>query len=158
MIDFTYIHPMVVHFPIALLVIGFLSDVAGAILKKDFFSTAALYLIILGTLGVVGAYLSGDFAGDGVTESGTLKQALELHESSAVLTVWLVVATAAVRIALVVLKKFRGSFQWIAIALFLVAVLSIARTGHYGGQLVFKHAAGVRLDLGISEQTESKDE
>ncbi len=149
MIDLTYIHPMVVHFPIALLMIGFLSELAGAILKKEFFTTAAFYLIILGALGVVAAYFSGDFAGDGITETGTLKQALEMHESSALLTVWLVVATAVVRIALVVLKRFRGALQWVAIVLFLVSTLSIARTGHYGGQLVFKHAAGVRLDLGL---------
>ncbi len=149
MIDLTYIHPMVVHFPIALLMIGFLSEVTGAILKKEFFSTAAFYLIILGTIGVVAAYFSGGFAGEGITETGTLKQALETHESAALLTVWLVVATALVRVALVVLKKFQGSLQWIAIVLFLVSVLSIARTGHYGGQLVFKHAAGVRLDLGL---------
>jgi uncharacterized membrane protein len=151
MIDFTYLHPMIVHFPIALLVIGFLSEVAGAVLKKQFFSTAALYLIILGTLGVVAAYLSGGFAGEGIAESGPMKQALETHESSAVLTLWLVVVAALVRVALAAFKKFHGSFQWFAIALFLVAVLSMARTGHYGGQLVFKHAAGVRLELELND-------
>jgi uncharacterized membrane protein len=149
MIDLTYIHPMVVHFPIALLVIGFIAEVTGAILKKEFFSKAALYLVIIGALGVVAAYFSGDFAGDGITETGTLKQALELHESAAILTVWLVIATALLRTALVLLKKFHGTLQWVSIALFLIATLSIARTGHYGGQLVFKHAAGVRLDLGF---------
>ncbi len=151
MIDLTYIHPMVVHFPIALLIIGFISEVTGAILKKEFFSRAAFYLIILGSLGVVAAYLSGNFAGDGITETGTLKQALETHESAAVLTIWLVSITALFRVALVVFKKFRGTLQWVAVALFLVSVLSIARTGHYGGQLVFKHAAGVRLELGLGE-------
>jgi uncharacterized membrane protein len=149
MIDLTYIHPMVVHFPIALLIIGFIAEVTGAIFKKEFFSKAALYLVIIGALGVVAAYFSGDFAGDGITETGTLKQALELHESAAILTVWLVIATALLRTALVLLKKFHGTLQWVSIALFLIATLSIARTGHYGGQLVFKHAAGVRLDLGF---------
>lgn len=149
MIDLTYIHPMVVHFPIALLLIGFVAEVAGAVLKKEFFSKAALYLIVIGALGVVAAYFSGNFAGDGITETGSLKQALDLHESSAILTVWLVVATALFRVALVFFKKFHGALQWVAIALFLVTSLSIARTGHYGGQLVYKHAAGVRLDLGL---------
>ncbi len=149
MIDLTYIHPMVVHFPIALLMIGFLSEVTGAILKKEFFSTAAFYLVILGALGVVAAYFSGGLAGEGIAETGPLKQALETHESAAQLTVWLVVATALVRVALVVFKKFGGALQGFAIALFLVTVLSVARTGHFGGQLVYKHAAGVRLELGF---------
>ncbi len=149
MIDLTYIHPMLVHFPIALLIVGFLAEATGAIFKKEFFSKAAFYLLIIGTLGAVAAYLSGNIAGDGITETGTLKQALEIHESSAILTVWLVVATTLFRVALVALKKFRGTLQWVAVALFLVSILSIARTGHYGGQLVFKHAAGVRLELGL---------
>jgi uncharacterized membrane protein len=39
--DFTYIHPMLVHFPIALLMVGFLSETVGIFSKKEFFSTDA---------------------------------------------------------------------------------------------------------------------
>lgn len=46
-------------------------------------------------------------------------------------------------------QEISGALQWIAIALFLVGVLSIVRTEHYGGQLVYKHAAGVQLDIGL---------
>jgi hypothetical protein len=39
--------------------------------------------------------------------------------------------------------------------LFLLSVLAIARTGYYGGELVYKHAAGVELNLGFGSQTET---
>jgi uncharacterized membrane protein len=149
MIDTTHIHPMIVHFPIALLIVGFLFDLIGTFFKKDFYSKAGFYLLILGTLGVIAAYFSGDLAGDGISEVGALKQALETHESAAQLSLWLMVIASVVRIGFVVLKKYTGVFKWVALGLFFIGVLSIARTGYYGGELVFKHAAGVQFNLGM---------
>lgn len=149
MIDINHLHPMIVHFPIALLMVGFLSDLLGITLKKDFFNRAGYYLLILGTIGVVAAYFSGEFAGDGVVEAGALGQALETHESAALISLWLMVGTALVRIGAVIFHRYNGIIRIIAILLFFVGILSIARTGYYGGELVYKHAAGVQLNLGI---------
>ena len=160
MFDLSHIHPMIVHFPIALLIVGFLSDVIGALTKKDFFNKAGFYLLILGTLGVIAGYISGEYAGDGVIEAGALGQALELHEAAAELSLWLMSGTALVRIAAVVFNKYSGLIKIFAMVLFFVGVLSIARTGYYGGELVFKHAAGVQLNLGFdfdSLDTETTD-
>ncbi len=149
MFDTTHLHPMIVHFPIALLIVGFLFDLTGAIFNKNFFSKIGFYLLILGTVGVLAAYISGNVAGDGVSEVGALKQALENHEEAAQLSLWLMVLASIVRITFVLLKKYSGVFKWAAIVLFLIGILSIARTGYYGGELVFKHAAGVQLNLGL---------
>lgn len=149
MFDPQHLHPMIVHFPIALLIVGLLADAVGLFSKKDFFSKAGFYLLILGTIGVVAAYLSGDLAGDGVTEAGPLKQALETHEAAAELSILLISIAALVRIAFVAIKRYSGSLKWVAFALFLIGVLSIARTGYYGGELVYKHAAGVQFNLGF---------
>lgn len=157
MFDTSHLHPMIVHFPIALLIVGFLAEVVGLILKKEFFTKAAFYLLILGTLGVVSAYISGDIAGDGITETGQLKNALEAHEHAAQLTLWLMVGAAVVRIALVWMKKFKGILKYVAFVLFLVGVLSVARTGYYGGELVYKHAAGVQFNFGLDQNTNNSD-
>jgi uncharacterized membrane protein len=164
--DLTHIHPMLVHFPIALLMVGFLSETIGLITKKEFFSTAGFYLLLLGAMGAGAAYLSGQNAGDGITEIGTLKLALETHEGAAELTLWLAVIAAIVRIAIVMFKKYSGVYKITAYVLFLCAVLSVARTGFYGGELVYRHAAGVQLDLGFGSipsdstatETENKKE
>ncbi|MDP3147974.1 MAG: DUF2231 domain-containing protein [Ignavibacteria bacterium] len=149
MFDISHLHPMIVHFPIALLIVGFLAEVVGLVLKKEFFTKAAFYLLILGTLGVVSAYITGNIAGDGVSETGQLKNALETHEQAAQLTLWLMVGAAIVRIALVWMKKFDGILKYVAFVLFLAGVLSVARTGFYGGELVYKHAAGVQFNFGL---------
>ncbi len=158
MFDFSHIHPMIVHFPIALLFVGFLADAIGIILKKEFFIRAGFYLLILGTIGVISAYLSGNYAGEGVTEAGALKQALESHEDAATLTLWLMVGAALIRIAMVVLKKYIGFYRWVAFIIFFLGVLSVARTGFYGGELVYKHAAGVQFDLGFGNLDSSNSE
>ena len=147
--DLTHLHPMIVHFPIALLITGFLSDIVGLTTKREFFSQAGFLMLVLGTLGLVAAYISGEQAGDGIIEAGALKQALETHEGSATLTLWVVIIAAAFRISLVLFKKYKGALKMVSLTLFFLGVLALARTGYYGGELVFKHAAGVQLDLGF---------
>ncbi len=150
MFDISHIHPMIVHFPIALLIFGFLADLISVVFKKAFFGKAGLYLLIFGTLGVIAAYFSGNIAGDGLTEAGPLKNAIEFHQNTALISLWIMVLTSFVRIGFIMMKKYEGAFKWAALLLFFAGVLSIARTGYYGGELVFKHAAGVQFNLGNS--------
>jgi uncharacterized membrane protein len=140
---------MIVHFPIALIIVGFVAELIGAITKRDFFTRIALFLLILGALGVVAAYVSGNFAGDGVEEAGALKTALDSHESAADIAIWLILILTGVRLVMAFKGRLVGWRRWAAVALLAVGVAAIARVGYYGGELVFKHAAGVQLDLGL---------
>jgi len=146
--DLTHLHPMIVHFPIALLLVGFATDAAGLIFKRELLTQIGFYLLILGALGTIAALLSGENAGAGIAEQGSLKKAIEQHENAAILTVWLVSFTAVFRTALVIYKKYSGAFKAAVLILFFVSTLSIARTGYYGGKLVYEHAAGVQFNLG----------
>ena len=143
--DLTYLHPMVVHFPIALLLAGFALDLTGLLLNKDSLFRMGFILLLMGTAGTAVAYFSGEAAGDGLAEAGALKQALEAHEGAAALTLWLAGIACVVRIGLVAARKMTGSLRWVAVLLFGAVALSVVRTGHYGGTLVYNHAAGVQL-------------
>lgn len=149
MFDTSHLHPMIVHFPIALLITGFLFEVAGLIINKEFFSKAGFYLLVLGSAGVLAAYFSGQNAGSGIEEAGPLKDALELHEDAALLSAILSGVALAMRVGLVFYKKYQGTLKYVSVFLFLAAVLAIGRTGYFGGDLVYKHAAGVQFDLGF---------
>lgn len=149
MIDAIHIHPMIVHFPIALLIVAFLFDVISLFIKEEFYSKAGFYLLILGTLGVIAAFFTGNLAGSGISESGKLKDVLETHEEAALISMSIMIIAAVVRIIFVWKKKYYGVFKYVALTLILICVFSIARTGFYGGELVFKHAAGVRFELGM---------
>ena len=95
MISATHLHAMFIHFPIALLIIGFVSELIGLLFKKPFFNQAAFYLLIVGTLGTIASYLSGDAAGEGM-EEGTLGKAIGMHEEAATVALWFTIITALV--------------------------------------------------------------
>jgi len=146
MISATHLHAMAVHFPIALLIIGFLAEVVSLFVQKQFFRQAAFYLLAAGTLGTIAAYLVGNAAGQGM-EEGTLGKAIALHEQAATITLWLTAFTAVVYIAVFFLKYNKSWVRIASIILFASVVVAIARTGYLGGQLVYKHGAGVELAL-----------
>jgi uncharacterized membrane protein len=146
MISSTHLHAMVVHFPIALLMVAFLFEVVSFFYKKDFFRQSAFYLLILGMLGTVVSYLAGNAAGEGM-EEGTLNKAMELHEQAATISLWLTIITALVYAGIYFLKFNKRWLKIIAVLLFTGVIASIARTGYLGGQLVYKHGAGVELAL-----------
>ena len=152
-ISATHLHAMLVHFPIALLIVGFLADLFGLFSGRPFFKQAGLFLLLLGAAGAAAAYFSGETAGEGM-EEGSLGQAVALHEQAALITVWASVAVVLVRLSLVALKRFQGWPGLISIVLFALLIASVARTGYLGGQLVYRHAAGVELSLPTFSDTE----
>jgi len=156
MISATHLHAMVIHFPIALLMVGFLSEIIALFIKKEFFSNAAFYLLLLGALGAAVAYLSGSYAGEGI-EDGPLKIPMELHEQAATITLWLAIATALFRFVILFFNYNRSWVKWVNIMLFLAVVGSVARTSYLGGQLVYSHGAGVQLELPNFNETSDED-
>lgn len=144
MISSTHFHAMVVHFPIALLMVGFLSEWISIYFNKNIFRQFTFYLLMLGTLGSIVSYLAGLAAGGGMDE-GALNTAMKLHKQTATISLLLTITTSLVYIGMIKYNKV-----WLRIAgllFFTSAVLSIARTGYLGGQLVYKHGAGVELAL-----------
>lgn len=146
MISATHFHAMIIHFPIALLLAGVFSEILGLVTKKEFFKNAAAFLFILGALGAIAAYVSGEMAGEGI-EEGPLENSLELHEHAAVVTIWLAIVTAVLRSAVLFFKYDRRWINWLFIILFTALAGSVATTGYLGGQLVYRHAAGVQLTI-----------
>jgi len=128
------------------LMAGFFSEILGLITKREFFKNAAVFLLFLGAIGAIVAYISGNMAGDGI-EEGPLKKPLELHEQAAAITLWLSIVTALLRGAVLYFKYNRRWITWVFVVLFTVLAGSVATTGYLGGQLVYKHAAGVELAL-----------
>ena len=142
----THLHAMIIHFPIALLMAGFLSEIISLFSKNKFYKNAAFYLLLLGALGAITAYISGSYAGEGM-EDGILETPMELHEEAALISLWLAIITTLFYVALYYFKYQRSWAKWAGIILFTALIISIARTGYLGGQLVFKHGAGIELAL-----------
>jgi uncharacterized membrane protein len=148
MISATHLHAMLVHFPIALIMVGFLSEIISLFYRTDFFRQTALYLLILGTLGTIASYLAGKAAGDGMDE-GSLGTAMEQHQQAATYALWLTIATAILYLAVFFFQNKKSWVRVVSVLLFALVIVAIGRTGYLGGQLVFKHGAGI--ELGFSE-------
>lgn len=157
MISASHLHAMIIHFPIALLIAGFLSEVIALVSKKEFFRNAAFYLLVLGAMGAGAAYLSGDYAGEGI-EDGPLEGPMELHEQAATITLWLSIITALFRTGIFYFKSEASWAKWVSIVLFAATIGSVGYTGYLGGQLVYSHGAGVELALpGLNTSAEEDD-
>ena len=146
MIPASHLHAMMVHFPIALLLVGFLSEIIVLITKRKLFGQSAFYLLLLGTLGTIASYIAGNAAGEGI-EQGALGKAINLHEQAATIAIWLSILTTAIYLLMVVFKYEKIWIKAVSVILFAGLIVAIASAGYLGGQLVYKHGAGVELGL-----------
>ena len=136
MFSLTHLHPMVVHFPIALIAIGFLAELASIFFKKEkCLPKISFYLLITGTLAALAAVLAGVFFTSEMSgEAGTVRNT---HELLAFITLGLLVITSIIRIPSIVRGKESNSMKWIAFVFYLLAAISVSATGFFGGSLVY---------------------
>ncbi len=139
--DLNHFHPMVVHFPIALLIFGFLFDIIGVFFRKEkCLSKTGFYLMIVGTLGSVAAFLTGEFLTKEMTGiAGELK---ENHEIFAKITMYGMVVVSTFRIWIVALKKTETCWKWLVLFLYFLGTISVGYTGFLGGKLVYNVMLG----------------
>ena len=74
------IHPILVHFPLALLTASFLVEGLAIALRRPALHAVSLWNLALGTLGAVGAVLSGRQAMALAKHSMEIHEVMELHE------------------------------------------------------------------------------
>ncbi|HSM49287.1 MAG TPA: DUF2231 domain-containing protein [Draconibacterium sp.] len=138
MVSFEHIHPMVVHFPIALILVGFVAEAAYFFFKREpLFSAASLWLFSVGTVSAVFAYVSGAFLTKQLySEAGSVQS---LHELFAEITVISALIGTTFKIYLKTEKKEDSALKWIGFAIYAFTVISVSITGHYGGMLVYRY-------------------
>jgi uncharacterized membrane protein len=138
MFTFEHIHPMIVHFPIVLILVGFVAEVIYLFFRNEpLFSAAGLWLLSIGSVSAVFAYISGAFlTRELYGEAGSVQS---LHELFAEITVISSLVAAALKIYLKMEGKDEGVLKWVGFAIYAVTVISVIVTGHYGGMLVYKY-------------------
>lgn len=137
---------MAVHFPIALLVVGFAFELASLFSKNAIFARVSMLLLVIGALGAAVSFFSGRSAGAGM-EEGDFAAAMQLHENAATWAFALAAVTSVFAVHRFLKNEASAWAKWLGAALFALTVAAVARTGYLGGQLVFKHGAGVELAL-----------
>jgi uncharacterized membrane protein len=139
------IHPLLVHFPIALLVTAAGLDVVGWVFRRNRpLRHAATLLYVLGTAAAVAAYFTGRAASQTIWFPGMAQAVVREHWDWALRTVWFFAIVTVVR--LVLLRPSRhdpGPATIAALALAgLVGIGLLLETGDRGGRLVYQHGVG----------------
>ncbi len=142
MFNVTHLHPMVVHFPIAIIIVGFAADFLGLFIKKEpWLPKAGFYLMLLGLLATLVAFGTGYFfTSEMEGEPGIVRHR---HEIFAVLTLISISLSAIFRIVLVVLRKEGSGLKYISLGLYFLAFTFVSITGYIGGSLVMDYLLGM---------------
>lgn len=136
------IHPMVVHFPIALMFTATLVDLVGLGLKRAEIATMGFALETLGLVSLAAAAAAGWISEHAVVITNPAVRALlSAHKRDAVLTslvfgvVWLFRAARH--------RRFGLGASWLALAGMVAGLALLSITSSLGGSLVYEHGVGV---------------
>ena len=134
------LHPLVIHFPLALLMGAALLYVAAWLLKRDSFAHSAFVVLVLGALSLTGAVATGLYAERGVMISLSVREhLLRTHKTymlatlamCTMLTIWAIRARPFP-------KKGRPLFLFLLLVM--IGVMTVG--ADFGGRMVYDYNAG----------------
>lgn len=156
------LHPIIVHFPIALLLVAPILIVLGLIFQKHgkAFMVSAFVLMLIGTIAAFIAVSTGEAAGELAERMPNVEAVLENHEELAETTrnifAALTVVFGAIVFVPMIFKKDLGRKIMIPVSLAFLLFYSagtvvLMNAAHEGGRLV--HEFGVRAMTTTNGQT-----
>lgn len=128
------LHPVLVHFPIAWLLLLGLVDGLTFGLRRERWARAGLWLLALAVLSAVPTVVTGLLRASHVQDPKLVEELVE-HRNLGLLT--LGAATLALVLRLIRRNKLDGLWRLAYLALIAGAVGLVIATGHHGGMLVF---------------------
>lgn len=138
--EFPTLHPLVVHFPIVLVIIAAVFQILSLFVFRREFSWAVVFLALFGA---VGAYLASNVFHPHTTElSENAQRLLVEHELYADLTFWLAAGGLLAKLVSNFIFKRPWWGETIATLALIGAAVAVALAGHHGAELVHKEGVG----------------
>jgi uncharacterized membrane protein len=140
------VHPLIVHFPIGLLLAAAALDTSAWVLRCNrSLRFVATVLYVAGTVSLIGAYFTGRDAAESVWLPGMAHAAIKLHWDLAFRAVLFFSGMTVLRLLLLWWQRpvpKPAALGALAVA-GLVGVVLIVETADRGAQLVYKHGVGI---------------
>jgi uncharacterized membrane protein len=143
-VEIPYWHPVVVHFPIALLIFGAGTAAMYAVVGRAFWRGVTLLAFAAGTLGAWAAVWTGETIYEAVEGTPIVEALVETHEEFGEWALWLGVATTLVLVGITLWARRTKRdaadpllLRLVVLALALAAAALVARAGHLGGTMVW---------------------
>jgi len=136
------VHPLLVHFPIALLTAFLIVELLAVIFKKESLENVASWMLYLGTLGAMVTVAAGWIAAQSIAHGSAVHDVMETHETfgftvlvlAVVLSLWRLLAGAPVSVM--------GRALHLLLAFIMVGVLTAG--ADLGGLMVYKYGVAVK--------------
>ena len=141
------LHPMAVHFPIALLLAGIGADVMALVLRRwSWLRPATVALYVAGGASAVLTYFTGTWAAEAVSVPAAAEAVLSEHANLGWWTMWFFGVYALVRLGVYLWPKTRNRLDLQALLLLIVlgGGYLLYETGDHGAELVFRYGVGVQ--------------
>lgn len=120
----SHFHPVIVHFPIALITMAFVAELLARFRRKTAYGFAADFCLIVGALSSIPAAALGWALAENSNQSGS---ELDLHR-------WLGVASMALSLAAIFAVRKKPNLR---LPIFIVLAVLVGVTGHFGGVLTY---------------------
>jgi uncharacterized membrane protein len=150
--DLAPLHPQIVHFAIALGLVGVALRWLSLTNKVPFAGPAATTLLLLGTIAAALAVHSGLDAHGPVERIPGVRAAVQAHEAWGIRARNVFLAVAALEILGLVLARVRPRMRrWAEIGSAIVGLaggFALYEAGEHGGELVYSYAGGVGIRSG----------
>ena len=134
------IHPLLVHFPIALLSSFFIVNLIAHFIKKDPLQTVASWLLYLGAFSAIFTVLAGFSAAETVAHNENVHNIMEHHEDVGISILSLSLGLSAWRIKTGVLQGWKNGV-FLALSALLFGL--IIQGADLGGLMVYKYGVAV---------------
>lgn len=134
------IHPLIVHFPIALLVTAALVYWLAWLARRESWQWTGLWLLVLGALSAAVAVWTGLYAATGVMLAPSVKAALLVYHKWIMISV--LILSAALALWAIAARPMPARGRGVFLVLLLGLVLLIAKGADYGGRMVYDYNAG----------------
>ncbi len=143
-------HPIIVHFPIALLIAAVVCEIAAYFLRSKLLHSASLVNGCAAAAGSAAAVITGLFAKP-LVAGGPAVFVLESHETMGYLVMFSALAFAALKVYAWLSQSERFATATIGVGLIGLVFTIIA--AHEGGELVYKHGIGVSKKPPVENRT-----
>lgn len=134
-----YLHPAIVHFPIALLIVSVVLDALGLVFRRTSLTQAGFATLIIGGLSAGVAALTGP---EEDAKDAASHDLLARHELFAAVTILVSLILIGVRIGNA--RGLHGSAAFGYLGGGIVLILAVATTGYWGGEMAYGHGVGIR--------------
>jgi uncharacterized membrane protein len=152
--DLGYFHPQVVHFAIALLIVGVVFRILWFTGKAAFMGPGATTLLLAGTLAAAVAVQSGTDAHGPVERVPGARHAVEEHEEwgERARNIFLIVSALEIAALLLASRTAHGSLaKGLRVASAVVGLAGVGalyEAAEHGGELVYDYAGGIGIRSG----------